>query len=39
MGLANRIVATGKAHDAAVALAHELAALPQAALRSDRLSS
>jgi len=39
MGLANRIVATGKALDAAVALAHELAALPQAALRSDRLSS
>jgi enoyl-CoA hydratase len=39
MGMANRIVAPGKALDAAVALAHELAALPQAALRSDRLSS
>jgi len=37
--MANRIVAPGKALDAAVALAHELAALPQAALRSDRLSS
>jgi enoyl-CoA hydratase len=39
MGLANRIVAPGQALDAAVALAHELAALPQAALRSDRRSS
>ena len=39
MGMANRIVAPRKALDAAVALAHELAALPQAALRSDRLSS
>jgi len=39
IGLANRIVPSGRALEAAVALAHELAALPQAALRSDRLSS
>jgi enoyl-CoA hydratase len=39
MGLANRIVAPGHALEEARRLAHELAALPQAALRSDRLSS
>jgi enoyl-CoA hydratase len=39
MGLANRLVPTGRALPAALALAHELAARPQAALRSDRLSS
>jgi enoyl-CoA hydratase len=39
MGLANRIVEPGGARAAAVALAHELAALPQVCLRSDRLSS
>jgi enoyl-CoA hydratase len=39
MGLANRIVPPGQALAAATSLAHELAALPQAALRSDRLSS
>jgi enoyl-CoA hydratase len=39
MGLANRVVPHGQALAAAVALAHELAALPQAALRGDRLSS
>jgi enoyl-CoA hydratase len=39
MGLANRLVPTGRALDEATALAHELAALPQAALRGDRLSS
>jgi enoyl-CoA hydratase len=39
MGLANRLVPSGEALEAAVALARELAALPQAALRSDRLSS
>jgi enoyl-CoA hydratase len=39
MGLANRIVAPGTALTEATRLAHELAALPQAALRSDRLSS
>ena len=39
MGLANRLVPPGTALDAAVALATEIAARPQAALRSDRLSS
>jgi enoyl-CoA hydratase len=39
MGLANRVVPAGSALDAAVALARELAALPQACLRSDRRSS
>ena len=36
MGLANRVVAAGGALAAAVALAHQLAALPQFCLRSDR---
>ena len=39
MGLANRLVAPGEALTAALTLAHEVAARPQAALRSDRLSS
>jgi len=39
MGLANRLVARGQARTVAIALAHELAALPQQCLRSDRLSS
>jgi len=39
IGLANRIVADGTARAAAVALAHELAALPQTCLRSDRRSA
>jgi enoyl-CoA hydratase len=39
MGLANRLVEPGGALAAAVALAHELAALPQGCLRSDRRSS
>jgi enoyl-CoA hydratase len=39
IGLANRLTAPGQALDAAVALARELAERPQAALRSDRLSS
>jgi len=39
MGLANRLVPKGEALKTATELAHELAALPQAALRSDRLSS
>jgi enoyl-CoA hydratase len=39
MGLANRLVAKGESLAAALALARELAALPQAALRGDRLSS
>jgi enoyl-CoA hydratase len=39
MGLANRVVQPGEALDAALALAREIAEKPQAALRSDRLSS
>jgi enoyl-CoA hydratase len=39
MGLANRLVPPGTALDAALALATEIASRPQAALRSDRLSS
>ena len=39
MGLANRLVPPGEALAAAIALAHEIASRPQAALRSDRLSS
>jgi enoyl-CoA hydratase len=39
MGLANRLVPPGEALPAALELAKELAARPQAALRSDRLSS
>jgi enoyl-CoA hydratase len=38
IGLANRVVPDGTAREAAVALAHELAALPQTCLRGDRLS-
>jgi enoyl-CoA hydratase len=39
MGLANRLTEPGDALDAAVALAHELAALPQTCMRMDRRSS
>lgn len=39
MGLANRVVPTGEARAAAVALGRTLAALPQAALRADRASA
>lgn len=39
MGLANRVVAEGAALDSAVQMAHELAALPQRCLRSDRMST
>ena len=39
MGLANRLVPPGQALPAAIALAREIAARPQAALRHDRLSS
>ena len=39
MGLVNRLVPRGEALRAAVALAHEIAANPQAAMRSDRMSS
>jgi enoyl-CoA hydratase len=38
IGLMHRVVPTGRALDSALALARELAALPQACLRSDRLS-
>jgi enoyl-CoA hydratase len=38
IGLANRVVPDGQAHEAAVQLAQELAALPQTCLRQDRLS-
>jgi enoyl-CoA hydratase len=38
MGLVNRLVAPGTALAAAVALGHELAALPQTCLRNDRRS-
>ncbi|HET7527594.1 MAG TPA: crotonase/enoyl-CoA hydratase family protein, partial [Burkholderiaceae bacterium] len=37
-GLANRVVPSGTAREAAVALAAELAALPQVCLRNDRAS-
>ena len=39
MGLANRVVAAGTARAVAEAWAHELAALPQACMRADRLSA
>jgi len=39
IGLANRVVPKGDALGAAVALAHDLAALPQRCLRSDRRSA
>jgi enoyl-CoA hydratase len=39
LGLANRVVAPGQALAAAVALAHQLAELPQFCLRSDRMSA
>jgi enoyl-CoA hydratase len=39
LGLANRLVPKGEALETAVALAREIARWPQAALRSDRLSS
>jgi enoyl-CoA hydratase len=39
IGLANRIVATGQARSAAEALAHDIAAFPQACVRSDRRSA
>jgi enoyl-CoA hydratase len=39
MGLANRVVPPGQALAAAISLAREVASRPQAALRSDRLSS
>ena len=39
MGLANRVVDDGQARAAAISLAHELAALPQACMRNDRRSA
>jgi enoyl-CoA hydratase len=39
MGLANRLTEPGEARDGAVALAHDLARLPQECLREDRASS
>jgi enoyl-CoA hydratase len=39
IGLAERVVPAGAARSAALALAHELGALPQTCLRSDRLSA
>ena len=39
MGLVNRLVEKGRAREAAVALAHELARFPQRCLRADRLSA
>jgi enoyl-CoA hydratase len=39
MGLANRLVPPGQALEAALGLAREIASCPQAAVRSDRLSS
>lgn len=39
IGLVNRVVPPGQARAAATRLAHELAALPQAALRADRMSA
>jgi enoyl-CoA hydratase len=38
-GLVNRVVPSGQARDAAQQLAHQLAELPQAALRADRTSA
>ncbi len=38
-GLVNRVVADGQARAAAEQLAHELAELPQAAMRGDRMSA
>jgi enoyl-CoA hydratase len=39
MGLANRLVPPGQSLEAALGLAREIASRPQAAVRSDRLSS
>ena len=39
MGLANRVVPRGQARDAAVALARELAKVPQATMNADRMSA
>jgi enoyl-CoA hydratase len=39
MGLANRVVPTGTVREAAITLAQQLAAFPQATMRADRESA
>ncbi|WP_028604554.1 crotonase/enoyl-CoA hydratase family protein [Ottowia thiooxydans] len=39
IGLANRVVPTGGARDAAIALARQIAAFPQETMRADRMSA
>jgi enoyl-CoA hydratase len=39
MGLANRVVDKGQAHEAAIALARQLCAFPQATMNADRMSA
>jgi enoyl-CoA hydratase len=39
MGLCNRVVPTGTGLEAAIALAEQLAAFPQATMRADRASA
>ena len=39
MGLANRVVPSGRAREAAIALARQLAAFPQATMLADRESA
>ncbi len=39
IGLADRLVPTGEARNKAIELAHEIAAFPQIAMRSDRISA
>ncbi|MFC5500598.1 crotonase/enoyl-CoA hydratase family protein [Caenimonas terrae] len=39
IGLANRVVATGQAREAAIALARQLCAFPQATMNADRMSA
>ena len=39
MGLANRVVPSGRAREAAITLARQLAAFPQATMRADRTSA
>ncbi|MFN7121148.1 MAG: crotonase/enoyl-CoA hydratase family protein [Hydrogenophaga sp.] len=39
MGLANRVVPTGQAREAAITLARQLDAFPQATMRADRISA
>jgi enoyl-CoA hydratase len=39
MGLANRVVATGKAREAAIELAAQLAKFPQATMLADRMNA